>query len=45
MRAAEDWARERGLEQLLLWAAGDSPAFYAAMGFRPPPIAMERPLA
>ena len=44
MRAAEEWARSRGLEQLLLWAAGDSPAFYQAMGFRRPPIVMERPL-
>jgi GNAT superfamily N-acetyltransferase len=45
MRAATAWARERGLEQLLLWAAGDSPAFYEAVGFRRPPIVMELPLA
>jgi GNAT superfamily N-acetyltransferase len=45
LRAAEAWSREHGLEQLLLWAAGDSPAFYAAMGFRAPRIAMELPLA
>ncbi len=45
MWAATAWARERGLEQLLLWAAGDSPAFYEAVGFRRPPIVMELPLA
>jgi GNAT superfamily N-acetyltransferase len=44
MRAAEEWARAHGLEQLLLWSAGDSPAFYEALGFRRPPIVMERPL-
>jgi GNAT superfamily N-acetyltransferase len=44
MQAAEEWARAHGLEQLLLWAAGDSPAFYEAVGFRRPPIVMERPL-
>jgi GNAT superfamily N-acetyltransferase len=44
MQAAEEWARSLGLEQLLLWAAGDSPAFYEAVGFRRPPIVMERPL-
>jgi GNAT superfamily N-acetyltransferase len=44
MEAAEAWARDRGLEQLLLWAAGESPAFYEAVGFRRPPIVMERPL-
>jgi GNAT superfamily N-acetyltransferase len=44
MGAAEGWARAHGLEQLLLWAAGDSPAFYEAVGFRRPPIVMERPL-
>jgi GNAT superfamily N-acetyltransferase len=44
MRAAEEWARAQGLEQLLLWAAGDSPAFYEAVGFRRPPIVLERPL-
>jgi GNAT superfamily N-acetyltransferase len=43
--AAEEWARARRVEQLLLWAAGDSPAFYEAVGFRHPPIVMERPLA
>jgi hypothetical protein len=45
MGAAEEWARARRVEQLLLWAAGDSPAFYEAVGFRRPPIVMERPLA
>jgi GNAT superfamily N-acetyltransferase len=45
MGAAEAWARERGLEQLLLWAAGESPAFYEAVGFGRPAIVMERPLA
>jgi GNAT superfamily N-acetyltransferase len=45
MRAATAWAEERGLEHLLLWAAGDSPAFYEAVGFRRPPIVMELPLA
>jgi GNAT superfamily N-acetyltransferase len=44
MGAAEEWSRARGLEQLLLWAAGDSPAFYEAVGFRRPPIVLERPL-
>lgn len=44
MRAAEEWARDRGLEQLLLWAAGESPSFYEAVGFRRPHIVMERPL-
>jgi GNAT superfamily N-acetyltransferase len=45
MQAATAWARQRGLEQLLLWAAGDSPAFYEEVGFRRPPIVMELPLA
>lgn len=44
MEAAEARARERGLEQLLLWAAGDSPTFYEAVGFGRPAIVMERPL-
>jgi GNAT superfamily N-acetyltransferase len=44
MAVAETWARSRGSEQLLLWAAADSPAFYEAVGFRRPPIVMERPL-
>jgi GNAT superfamily N-acetyltransferase len=44
METAEAWARERGLEQLLLWAAGDSLAFYEAVGFRRPPIVLELPL-
>lgn len=43
MRATEAWSRARGLEQLLLWAAGESPAFYEGMGFRRPPIVMELP--
>jgi GNAT superfamily N-acetyltransferase len=44
MDEAVAWARSHGLEQLLLWAAGESPAFYEAVGFRRPPIVMELPL-
>jgi GNAT superfamily N-acetyltransferase len=44
MDEAVAWARAHGFEQLLLWAAGESPAFYEAVGFHRPPIVMELPL-
>ena len=45
MDEAVAWARAHGLEQLLLWAAGESPAFYESVGFRRPRIVMELPLS
>ncbi len=44
MEEAVAWARSNGLEQLLLWAAGESPGFYESVGFRRPTIVMELPL-
>jgi GNAT superfamily N-acetyltransferase len=41
MRRVIDWAREHGLEFLILWPNEESVAFYERLGFRPSPDALE----